>query len=185
MKIYTRKGDDGTTGLLFGGRVAQERPLSRRPTARSTRRRPSLGLARAEAERGLRARRRARAPRARPVGAHERAGLGAREPLEAHARAEPRDRGDGRPHLEHLIDQTTRALRAAHRVRGARARTGSPRCSTWPAPSCAEPSARPSPRPTPPSHVLPYLNRLSDLLWTTGPLAGGRVAHDALGRPDE
>ncbi len=24
MKIYTRKGDDGTTGLLFGGRVAKD-----------------------------------------------------------------------------------------------------------------------------------------------------------------
>ncbi len=26
MKIYTRKGDDGTTGLLFGGRVAKDAP---------------------------------------------------------------------------------------------------------------------------------------------------------------
>ena len=24
MKIYTKKGDDGTTGLLFGGRVAKD-----------------------------------------------------------------------------------------------------------------------------------------------------------------
>ncbi|MEY3511496.1 MAG: Cobalamin adenosyltransferase, partial [Actinomycetota bacterium] len=24
MKIYTRKGDDGTTGLLYGGRVAKD-----------------------------------------------------------------------------------------------------------------------------------------------------------------
>lgn len=30
MKIYTRKGDDGTTGLLFGGRVAKNAP---QPTA--------------------------------------------------------------------------------------------------------------------------------------------------------
>jgi cob(I)alamin adenosyltransferase len=26
MKIYTRKGDDGTTGLLFGGRVQKDAP---------------------------------------------------------------------------------------------------------------------------------------------------------------
>src|SRR5438034_11639880 len=30
MAIYTRKGDDGTTGLYFGGRVAKD---SARPTA--------------------------------------------------------------------------------------------------------------------------------------------------------
>jgi cob(I)alamin adenosyltransferase len=27
MKIYTRKGDDGTTGLLYGGRVRKDDPL--------------------------------------------------------------------------------------------------------------------------------------------------------------
>lgn len=27
MKIYTRTGDDGTTGLLFGGRVAKDSPI--------------------------------------------------------------------------------------------------------------------------------------------------------------
>ena len=28
MKIYTRKGDDGTTGLLFGGRVGKDSPAT-------------------------------------------------------------------------------------------------------------------------------------------------------------
>ena len=27
MKIYTRKGDDGTTGLLYGGRVRKDSPI--------------------------------------------------------------------------------------------------------------------------------------------------------------
>jgi cob(I)alamin adenosyltransferase len=51
MKIYTRKGDDGTTGLLFGGRVPKDSPL---PVAYGTvdEAQAALGVARAEAERG-------------------------------------------------------------------------------------------------------------------------------------
>ena len=33
MKVYTRKGDDGTTGLLFGGRTSKDAPG---PTAYGT-----------------------------------------------------------------------------------------------------------------------------------------------------
>lgn len=49
MKIYTRKGDDGTTGLLFGGRVAKD---SAAPTAYGTvdETQAFLGLARAECD---------------------------------------------------------------------------------------------------------------------------------------
>lgn len=48
MKIYTRKGDDGTTGLLYGGRVAKDSPL---PTAYGSvdEAQAAIGLARAEA----------------------------------------------------------------------------------------------------------------------------------------
>jgi cob(I)alamin adenosyltransferase len=51
VKIYTRKGDDGTTGLLYGGRVAKD---SAAPEAYGTvdEAQALLGLARAEAERG-------------------------------------------------------------------------------------------------------------------------------------
>ena len=51
MKIYTRKGDDGTTGLLYGGRVRKDSPA---PTAYGDvdEAQAVLGLARAEAERG-------------------------------------------------------------------------------------------------------------------------------------
>ncbi len=51
MKIYTRKGDDGTTGLLYGGRVAKDSP---RPEAYGSvdEAQAAIGVARAEAERG-------------------------------------------------------------------------------------------------------------------------------------
>ncbi|MBL8778022.1 MAG: cob(I)yrinic acid a,c-diamide adenosyltransferase [Acidimicrobiales bacterium] len=51
MKIYTKKGDDGTTGLLYGGRVPKDSPL---PTAYGEvdEAQAVLGLARADAERG-------------------------------------------------------------------------------------------------------------------------------------
>ena len=51
MKIYTRKGDDGTTGLLFGGRVRKD---SAQPAAYGEvdEAQAALGLARAECERG-------------------------------------------------------------------------------------------------------------------------------------
>ena len=51
MRIYTRKGDDGTTGLLFGGRVRKDSP---RPAAYGEvdEAQAVLGLARAECARG-------------------------------------------------------------------------------------------------------------------------------------
>ena len=47
MKIYTRKGDDGTTGLLYGGRVPKDSPG---PTAYGTvdEAQSAIGVARAE-----------------------------------------------------------------------------------------------------------------------------------------
>jgi cob(I)alamin adenosyltransferase len=51
VKIYTRKGDDGTTGLWYGGRVAK---FAGRPDAYGSidEAASALGLARAAAERG-------------------------------------------------------------------------------------------------------------------------------------
>ena len=51
MKIYTRKGDDGTTGLWYGGRVPKS---SKRPEAYGSvdEAASALGLARAAAQRG-------------------------------------------------------------------------------------------------------------------------------------
>lgn len=51
MRIYTRKGDDGTTGLLYGGRVTKDAPA---PTAYGDvdEAQAVLGVARAECPRG-------------------------------------------------------------------------------------------------------------------------------------
>ena len=51
MRIYTRKGDDGTTGLYGGGRVAKD---SAAPEAYGTvdEAQAAIGLARAECDRG-------------------------------------------------------------------------------------------------------------------------------------
>jgi cob(I)alamin adenosyltransferase len=51
VKIYTRKGDDGTTGLWYGGRVRKDDP---RPEAYGAvdEAASALGVARAAAERG-------------------------------------------------------------------------------------------------------------------------------------
>src|SRR5207302_992227 len=88
MKIYTRKGDDGTTGLLFGGRVRKDDP----------------------------------APEAYGAVDEAQAALGV-------ARAET---GEGSELDRLLVRPERRALVAAAAS----------------------------------SHVVPYLNRLSDLLWT-------------------
>ena len=51
MKIYTRKGDKGKTGLLYGGKVSKDSPL---PEAYGTvdEAQAVLGLARTECEKG-------------------------------------------------------------------------------------------------------------------------------------
>jgi cob(I)alamin adenosyltransferase len=51
VKVYTRRGDDGTTGLLYGGRVAKNAPA---PTAYGAvdEAQAFIGLARAQAEPG-------------------------------------------------------------------------------------------------------------------------------------
>lgn len=51
MRIYTRKGDDGTTGLLFGGRVRKDSDAPRAYGAVDEAQ-AAIGAARAEAEPG-------------------------------------------------------------------------------------------------------------------------------------
>ncbi|HWG75128.1 MAG TPA: cob(I)yrinic acid a,c-diamide adenosyltransferase [Acidimicrobiales bacterium] len=51
MRIYTRKGDDGTTGLLYGGRVAKDSAVIAASGAVDEAQ-AALGVARAEVEAG-------------------------------------------------------------------------------------------------------------------------------------
>jgi cob(I)alamin adenosyltransferase len=51
MKIYTGKGDDGTTGLLYGGRVAKD-SLAIEASGAVDEAQAALGMARAELQRG-------------------------------------------------------------------------------------------------------------------------------------
>jgi cob(I)alamin adenosyltransferase len=49
MKVYTRRGDDGTTGLLYGGRVAKDAPAMR-ANGSVDEAQAFIGVARAQAE---------------------------------------------------------------------------------------------------------------------------------------
>ena len=51
LKIYTRTGDDGTTGLLYGGRISKDAPLMQ-VTGTVDEAQAAMGMARAEAEPG-------------------------------------------------------------------------------------------------------------------------------------
>ena len=54
-RLYTGKGDDGTTGLLYGGRVPKDSPLPR-ATGAVDEAQAVIGLARSGAERRYAAR---------------------------------------------------------------------------------------------------------------------------------
>jgi len=51
LKIYTRTGDDGTTGLLYGGRIAKDAPIMQ-ITGTVDEAQAAMGMARAEAAAG-------------------------------------------------------------------------------------------------------------------------------------
>ncbi len=163
MKIYTRKGDDGTTGLLFGGRVRKDDPAPEAYGAVDEAQ-AALGVARAETGEGseldtllVRLERdlwvvmgelatssenRAKLdPGVSLVTAEMVAGL---EPviddLTSRFDAPTEFVVPGQNRLSALLDVARTAVRKAER-RALSATAGD-------------------------SHVVPYLNRLSDLLWT-------------------
>jgi cob(I)alamin adenosyltransferase len=170
MRIYTRKGDDGTTGLFHGGRVRKDSAL---PEAYGTvdEAQATLGLARAEAG------------RANELDAVLIALERDLWVLMAELATEPENRSKLTPgasavtdemvtHLEHLIDDYA-------------SRFDMPKEFVVPGETkvaalldLARTVVRRSERlalvaATPPSLVVPYLNRLSDLLWTLARWAEG------------
>jgi cob(I)alamin adenosyltransferase len=161
MKIYTRKGDDGTTGLLYGGRVSKD---SAAPTAYGTidEAQASIGVARADAD-----------PELADILLHLERDLwvamaemaadpGSRDKLQPGATLVTDDMID---RLETLIDDvTTRFDPPTEFVIPGQNRIGAlldvARTVTRRAERDALAAAAPG------SAVVPYLNRLSDLLWT-------------------
>src|SRR6266550_4571956 len=127
MKVYTRKGDDGSTGLLYGTRVGKDSPG---PSAYGEvdEAVSALGLARAETEAGS-----------------ELNDLLVRLQRELFvAGAELATPGENR--VAAALDLARCVVRRAERASVAAAHDG------W-----LEPGT---------SHVVPYLNRLADLVYT-------------------
>jgi cob(I)alamin adenosyltransferase len=160
-RIYTRSGDDGTTGLLFGGRVAKDSAL---PAAYGTvdEAQAVLGLARVHA-----------------IGELERLLIPLMRDLwvlmaelatapENRSRLEPgvtAVTGEMVEHLEQRIDE----LEAGFEPPAEFVVPGGNVTAAWL--DLARTVVRRAERlalaaAPPPSLVVPYLNRLSDLLWT-------------------
>lgn len=164
MKVYTRKGDDGTTGLLFGGRVPK---ASARPTAYGDvdEAQATIGLARAEAGEGsdldeiLLA-------LARDLWVLM--GELATEPEHQHKLVDGQSRVTASmvDHLEQVIDDVSeRFTPPTEFVVPGQTRTAAALDLARTVTRRAERSASTVDAPAG-SQVVPYLNRLSDLLWT-------------------
>jgi cob(I)alamin adenosyltransferase len=161
VRIYTRKGDDGTTGLLYGGRVAKD---SAAPTAYGTvdETQACIGVARAEA-----------GPELADILLHLQRDLWV---AMGELATEPGNRDKLQPgatlvtdemvtHLEILIDGISERFDPPTEfVVPGQDRVGAlldvARTVTRRAERDALAAAAPG------SAVVPYLNRLSDLLWT-------------------
>ena len=182
MRIYTRKGDDGTTGLLYGGRVRKDSPV---PTACGDvdEAQSALGLARAATEPGS-----------------ELDGLLVRLERElyvlmAELATAPEHRGRLVPGRSLVTEEMVAGLEPL--IDGVTGRFEMPREFVLPGqtPTAAaldlsravvrraERSALAVAGAR--SHVVPYLNRLSDLLWTLARWQEGRTLPARETRPPE
>jgi cob(I)alamin adenosyltransferase len=163
MKVYTRKGDDGTTGLFYGGRVAKD---SVRPVAYGAvdEAQAAIGAARAESERGS-------VLDGLLVGVERDLWV-----LMAELATEPENQAKLTPGeqlvtddmvlgLEYLIDEvSSRFDMPAEFVVPGQNRVAALLDVARTVVRRAERDAMPA--ATEGSHVIPYLNRLSDFLWT-------------------
>ena len=180
MKVYTRKGDDGTTGLLHGGRVAKNSP---QPTAYGDvdEAQAVIGLARAVADGEL----------AGILIDIERDLWMVMAELACNPnRLDRLDEAGSRPspamvaRLESLIDDVSARFEPPTEfvVPGedeVSARLDVARAVCRRAERSALSAAAPG------SSVVPYLNRLSDLLWTLARWSEGTsVTARSLGDPD-
>ena len=163
MKIYTKKGDDGTTGLLYGGRVAKD---GVRPEAYGTvdELQACIGVARAECERG---------------GELDELLIGLERDLwvlMAEVATAPDNHGKLTDGASRVTPQMVAALEV--RIDEIGERFEMPKEFVVPGGNrvaalldVARTVARRAERRVisigdPPAQVVPYLNRLSDLLWT-------------------
>jgi cob(I)alamin adenosyltransferase len=185
MKVYTRKGDDGTTGLLFGGRVPKDGPG---PTAYGATDEAvaALGLARAECAEddplfGLLVRLQrelfvvgaelatAPAQRTKLTDGTTRVTpemVTALEPLIDESTAQ------FDPPTEFVLPGETRVAAALDLARTV-VRRAERECVTATGAGWLEPS----------SSVVPYLNRLADLCWTLARAYEGRYRAARAPRP--
>lgn len=163
MKVYTKRGDDGTTGLLFGGRVPKNDPVIRANGAVDEAQ-ATIGLARAGAERGSEL-------DALLIGIERDLWV-----LMADLALNPERRDRGKPGQTLVTPEMVTALESA--IDDISARFEPPKDFAVPgehpvaaALDLARTVVRRAERETldaaaEGSHVVPYLNRCSDLLWT-------------------
>ena len=163
MKIYTRKGDDGTTGRLFGGRVRKDDPAIAANGAVDEAQ-AAIGVARAETGDGSEL-------DTLLVGLERDLWV-----LMAELATEPANRGKLEPGTSLVTADMVAALEV--RIDGLGSRFEMPTEFVVPgqnrlsaALDVARTVVRRAERASlavavEGSHVVPYLNRLSDLLWT-------------------
>ena len=183
VKIYTRKGDDGTTGLLYGGRVAKDAPAIEANGAVDEAQ-AVLGVARAEAA---------------PGSELDDLLIGLERDLwvlMAEVATAPENRSKLTPGQSAVTPEMVEALE--HRIDGLSTRFEMPKEFVVPGQNrvsavldVARTVVRRAERilvsapPMPGSSVPAYLNRLSDLLWTMARWQEGEhlTSRDVSSRP--